>query len=121
FIKRAPGGDTETIDHGITFDSPSGDLTWDNSLDDIVATLKPFDTVISDRLHGGLIALMMRKKVVFLPTGYHKIRAFYDTWLSPLAGAAFVATSGNLHSHITALHHMIFHHHLLFFLYSDSA
>ena len=89
YIKRAPGGDTETIDHGITFDSPSGDLTWSNSLVDIVATIKPFDTVISDRLHGGLIALMMRKKVVFLPTGYHKIRAFYDTWLSPLAGAAF--------------------------------
>ena len=35
-------------------------------------------SLISDRLHGGLIAaLMMRKKVIFLPVGYHKIRSFF--------------------------------------------
>lgn len=121
FIKRAPGGDTETIDHGITFDSPSGDLTWRNSLGDIVTTLKPFDTVISDRLHGGLIALMMRKKVVFLPTGYHKVRAFYDTWLSPLAGAAFVDTPDDLHPRMVALQSMTCDPRGLFCKYADPA
>jgi len=37
-------------------------LTLAQPLEQIIATLKPFELVISDRLHGGLIALIMRKK-----------------------------------------------------------
>ena len=58
YIKRTPGGDAETIDHGMTFPCPAADLTLAHSLDQIVATLKPFQLVISDKLHGGLITLM---------------------------------------------------------------
>ena len=39
---------------------------------------------------------MMRKKVLLLPVGYHKIQAFYDTWLSDMPGAGFVSDRGAL-------------------------
>lgn len=103
YIRRTRGGDAETIEHGVTHDGPSTDLTLSSSLDDIVATLGPYDVVLSDRLHGGLIALMMRKKVLFLPVGYHKIRAFHDTWLNGMSGVGFVETQADLATQLTML------------------
>jgi exopolysaccharide biosynthesis predicted pyruvyltransferase EpsI len=96
YIKRTPGGDPETIDHGMIFDCPSADLTLGCPLDQIIATLNPFELIISDRLHGGLIALMMRKKVILMPVGYHKIKSFYSTWLKNEPGAAFVEAQQQL-------------------------
>ena len=54
-------------------------------------------------MHGGLIALMMRKKVVFLPVAYHKTQAFYDTWLRSRPGSAFASTLDDLKAHLGAL------------------
>lgn len=96
YIKRTAGVDAETVDHGITLECPSDDLTLAHPLDRIIATLSPFELVISDRLHGGLIALMMRKKVIFAPVAYHKIKSFYSTWLKNEPGAAFVETKQQL-------------------------
>ena len=96
YIKRTSGVDPETIDHGVTFDCPSADLTLATPLDQIITTLMPFELIISDRLHGGLIALMMRKKVILMPVGYHKIKSFYSTWLKNEPGAAFVETQQQL-------------------------
>jgi pyruvyl transferase EpsO len=104
YIKRTPGGDAETIDHHIEPDCASADLTLSQTLDQIIAVLEPYEFVISDRLHGGLIAAMMRKKVVLLPVGYHKIRSFYDTWLQPRPGTAFAETQEQLMMHLAALH-----------------
>jgi exopolysaccharide biosynthesis predicted pyruvyltransferase EpsI len=39
---------------------------------------------------------MMRKKVIFLPVGYHKIKSFHSTWLKSEPGAAFVETQQEL-------------------------
>ncbi len=96
YVKRTAGGDAETTDHGMSFDCPSADLTLTQPLDRIIATLNPFDRIISDRLHGGLIALMMRKKVILMPVGYHKIKSFHATWLKNEPGAAFVETQTQL-------------------------
>jgi len=96
YIKRTAGVDSETVNHGITFDCPLADLTLAGPLDQAIATLTPFELVITDRLHGGLIALMMRKKAIFLPVGYHKIKSFYSTWLKNEPGAAFVETQQQL-------------------------
>jgi exopolysaccharide biosynthesis predicted pyruvyltransferase EpsI len=96
YIKRTPGVDTETINHGLTFECPSSDLTLQTPIETVEATLRPFETVISDRLHGGLIALMMRKKTVFLPVGYHKIKSFYSTWLQDEPGAAYAESAPEL-------------------------
>jgi exopolysaccharide biosynthesis predicted pyruvyltransferase EpsI len=103
YIKRTPGGDAETIDHRIEPGCGSEDLTFARPLDAIIAALEPYEFVISDRLHGGLIALMMRKKVVLLPVGYHKIRSFYETWLLSRTGAAFAETQEQLAAKLPAL------------------
>jgi exopolysaccharide biosynthesis predicted pyruvyltransferase EpsI len=96
YIKRTLGVDAEAIDHGMIFDSPSADLTFAFPIGQIIETLTPFELVISDRLHGGLVALMMRKKVIFMPVGYHKIKSFYSTWLKNEPGAAFVENQEQL-------------------------
>jgi exopolysaccharide biosynthesis predicted pyruvyltransferase EpsI len=102
FIKRA-SHEMETANHGVTADAASADLTYRTSLDEIISVLEPYDVVVSDRLHGGLIALMMRKKVVLLPVGYHKIRAFYDTWLSDDPGVGFADSQNELAAALAAL------------------
>jgi len=103
YIKRTRGGDAETIEHQIEPQCASADLTLSGALDQIIETLQPYELVLSDRLHGGLIAAMMRKKVAFLPVGYHKIRSFYDTWLHSNPGMAFVGAQEELVK-LSALH-----------------
>jgi exopolysaccharide biosynthesis predicted pyruvyltransferase EpsI len=78
-------------------------LTVSRPLDRIVAALDPYEVVISDRLHGALIAAMMRKKVVLLPVGYHKNRSFYETWLRSRPGFAFVETQDELTAKLAGL------------------
>ena len=90
YIRRTPGRESETIEHGVGGDLPASDLTLHSRLDAVIATLEPYEFVVSDRLHGGLIALMMRKKVILLPVGYHKMHAFYETWLAGIPIVAFV-------------------------------
>jgi exopolysaccharide biosynthesis predicted pyruvyltransferase EpsI len=103
YIRRTPGGDAETIDHRIEPGCASADLTLSRPLDQIVAALEPYEFVISDRLHGGLIAAMMRKKVVFLPVGYHKVRSFHETWLQQRPGTAFADTQAALTTKLSGL------------------
>jgi exopolysaccharide biosynthesis predicted pyruvyltransferase EpsI len=104
FVRRTVSGDAETLDHRIELDCDTEDLTLSSSLERIVERLAPYDIVVSDRLHGGLIALMMRKKVVFLPVGYHKIRAFYETWLPDVPCARFAATAEEVNTAMASLH-----------------
>jgi exopolysaccharide biosynthesis predicted pyruvyltransferase EpsI len=103
FVSRGPGRDRERVEHGITMGCPTSDLTFDTPLEQVIATLEPHEIVLTDRLHGGLIALMMRKKVVFLPVDYHKVRAFIDTWLFSCAGVAYVDANSDLSSRMAAL------------------
>ena len=102
-VKRTPGLEPETIDSQIRYGCPSFDLTLASPLDEIVATLEPYEIIISDRLHGGLIALMMRKKTVLLPVGYQKIQSFYETWLRRVEGAAFVRSQAEVEEHLPLL------------------
>jgi exopolysaccharide biosynthesis predicted pyruvyltransferase EpsI len=103
YIRRTRGGDAETIEHGVEVSGATGDLTLATPLLDIVSTLAPHAVVVSDRLHGGLIAMMMRKKVLFLPVGYHKIRAFHDTWFAHTPGVGFVGVPEDLPAALAGL------------------
>jgi exopolysaccharide biosynthesis predicted pyruvyltransferase EpsI len=96
FIRRNPDADAESIDNAIDVDCNCVDLTLHQPLAQIIATLEPYETVLSNRLHGALIALMMRKKVVLLPVNYHKSISFYETWLADDPGIAFVRSSREL-------------------------
>jgi hypothetical protein len=103
YIRRTPKCDAETIENGIDLNCPSADLTLAQPLHQITATLGAYEIVLTNRLHGGLIALMMRKKVIFLPVGYHKIHSFYHTWLRGNPGAAFIQKQEELATCLDAL------------------
>jgi len=96
WILRSPGRDLERSDHELVPDGPVADLTWDLPLEGVLDHLRPFRWVVSDRLHGGLIALMMGKRVGLLPVAYHKTRAFYDTWLRDDPGVTFLTSRADL-------------------------
>ncbi len=58
--------------------------------------LRPYKRVISDRLHGAIISILMRKQTALLPVAYHKNSSFYDTWFSDLAGISFLASENDI-------------------------
>lgn len=95
-ILRSPETCDERVDHDLVLEGDSGDLTHTNSLDDVIARLLPYATVVSDRLHGGLISIMLGKRTGLLPVGYHKIRSYYETWLSHDPGIGFIESQSDL-------------------------
>ena len=121
YIRRDRKGDVETIEHGMGEGLPSADLTHRLPLPDILAALEPYETVVSDRLHGGLIALMQRKKVALLPVGYHKTRSFYETWLEPLASVTYIEHPAAFPSGVAALREETFDFKALFCRHADPA
>lgn len=120
-IRRGPGRDRERARHGITVDCPTSDLTFETSLDQVIATLEPYEIVLTDRLHGGLIALMMRKKVIFLPVSYHKVRAFVETWFYACPAATYVDAQADLPSRVAALEPPDCDLHRMFCQFADPA
>lgn len=87
-------GDAESAAHGVSSDHLEGvigcsDLTLESSIPGLLSALESCEYVVSDRLHGALVALMLGKKVVLLPVDYHKARSFYDTWLGDVPAIAF--------------------------------
>jgi exopolysaccharide biosynthesis predicted pyruvyltransferase EpsI len=100
-VLRTPGTCHERVEHGFNLPSPAADPMFKGTLPEAMATIAPFGTVLSDRLHGGILASMMRKRVGFLPVGYHKIRSFYDTWFADDPGVAFVETAEQVRQFLT--------------------
>lgn len=96
FILRAPGVCEERVVHRLVADGPSEDLTFATPLDEVVSRLRPWGRVVSDRLHGAIISVMMGKRTGLLPVRYHKNRSFYETWLAPDPGIAFLDTQDDL-------------------------
>jgi exopolysaccharide biosynthesis predicted pyruvyltransferase EpsI len=41
-------------------------------------------TIVTDRLHFAILALILKREVVLLPNSYHKNRSMYETWLKGL-------------------------------------
>jgi len=52
-----------------------------------LSLLDPYDVVVTDRLHGHLLALLLGKKTVTLDNSYGKVHAYYDAWTSELPGS----------------------------------
>ena len=100
-ILRTPGTCHERVEHGFIPPGATADPTFRGTLPEAMATIAPFRTVLSDRLHGGILASMMRKRVGFLPVGYHKIRSFYDTWFTDDPGVSFVETAEQVREFLT--------------------
>ena len=47
-----------------------------------VRFIERYSEVVSTRIHGGILAFLLGKKVEFLDNSYGKIRGLYETWLS---------------------------------------
>lgn len=100
FISRAPNRCQERVEHNLKIEAAHADLTFKTPLHKIIKRLSPFKAIVSDRLHGGLISLMLGKRTAFLPVGYHKTLSFYETWLKDVEGVEFVKTQEELESFI---------------------
>jgi|GEM_PF-2011402 len=96
-IRRLPGRDQEYRAYPVNLERyPSGDPTYSDPLDSIIETIKPFRSIVSDRLHGSLISLMLRKRVAMLPGSYLKSKSFYLTWLRDTPGVRCVEDRSDL-------------------------
>lgn len=90
-VLREPGRDDERVDHGLGLpEAKRGDPTYNLPVDEVIRALSPYRVILSDRLHGAIVALMLRKRTAILPIGYHKNRSFYETWLSGDRAIAYV-------------------------------
>jgi exopolysaccharide biosynthesis predicted pyruvyltransferase EpsI/glycosyltransferase involved in cell wall biosynthesis len=102
-IRRMPGRDQEYRTYPLDLERyPSGDPTYSDTLESILETIKPFRSIVSDRLHGSLISLMLRKRVAMLPGSYLKSKSFYLTWLRDTPGVRCVENRFDLAAFLEA-------------------
>ncbi len=102
-IRRLPGRDQEYRTYPVNLERyPSGDPTYGETLDSIIETIKPYRSIVSDRLHGSLISLMLRKRVAMLPGSYLKSKSFYLTWLCDIPGVRCVEDQSDLTAFLQA-------------------
>ncbi len=64
----------------ITMPRCFGTMTPEQYLWMAVELFSPFDIIISNRLHGHILSVMMHKTNIFLPNSYHKNKSFFETW-----------------------------------------
>ncbi len=55
-----------------------------------LALLDRYDCIVTSRLHGALLGLLMGKRVRLLPSLTGKAEAYYDTWLTYHGGCEYV-------------------------------
>ncbi|NES73991.1 MAG: polysaccharide polymerase, partial [Okeania sp. SIO2D1] len=51
--------------------------------------LQPHKLVITNRLHGHILCILLNKPHIFLPNAYHKNELFYQTWTSEIPFCKF--------------------------------
>jgi exopolysaccharide biosynthesis predicted pyruvyltransferase EpsI len=96
-LRRLPGRDHEYCEYDIDLARiPVSDPTHDQPLATIIEAIQPYRSIVSDRLHGSLISLMMRKRVAFLAGSYLKSKSFYETWLENLPGIRLIENNEQL-------------------------
>lgn len=64
---------------------------------------KRFRAIITDRLHGHILCLIMGIPHVFLPNAYYKNEAFYNTWTRDISFCRFVKEENNIANTIEGL------------------
>jgi exopolysaccharide biosynthesis predicted pyruvyltransferase EpsI len=64
---------------------------------------RQYRLIITNRLHGHILATLLGIPHVFLPNSYHKNKAFYDTWTADITDCKFVADPDQIPLAVTAL------------------
>lgn len=102
-LRRFPNRDHEYCDYDIDLSQlPAADPTYDQPRATIIETIQPYRSIVSDRLHGSLISLMMRKRVAFLAGSYLKSKSFYQTWLEGLPGIRLIESNDQMKEFLEA-------------------
>lgn len=52
-----------------------------------ISLVAPYDKIYSDRLHGGILSLMLGKDAYFIDNSYKKTSSLYNTWLKDIDNA----------------------------------
>lgn len=63
----------------------------------------PYGTIVTNRLHGHILAVLMGKPNVLLANAYHKNEAFYRTWTCRIPWAKFASRGSDLQTEFEAL------------------
>lgn len=61
-----------------------------------VEFISQYSSVISNRLHGAILALLLGKPVALVDNSYGKNRHFYETWLKDYEGISLIKTAKSL-------------------------
>lgn len=96
FVRRSEGCCSERVEHPLRISCPSQDLTLNQPLEEVIRALSPYRCVMSDRLHGAIISVLMHKRTALLPVAYHKNESFYDTWFKEDDGIGFIRNEEDL-------------------------
>jgi hypothetical protein len=77
-----PQGVAKLLRAGSTHGLGDGDPAAEPTLDAYVSRCGSADTIVTDRLHVAITARRLGRQVVMLPCGWHKCRAYYESWYS---------------------------------------
>ena len=56
------------------------DIRW-RLVNEAISFIAPYKTVYSDRMHGAILAWLLKKETVLIDNSYHKSKSLYNTWL----------------------------------------
>ncbi|MDJ0515120.1 MAG: polysaccharide pyruvyl transferase family protein [Trichodesmium sp. MO_231.B1] len=81
---------TENIDFN-SVDNPSMHRLSLSSLHSGIYQLQKYRLIITNRLHGHILCVLLNIPHIFLPNSYHKNQSFYETWSYDIPFCRFVS------------------------------
>jgi pyruvyl transferase EpsO len=64
----------------------------DNLINDGVKTFSRYETVVTNRLHAMILALLLHQPVIAFDNSYGKLSTYYESWLADIDGLEFQKT-----------------------------
>lgn len=71
-----------------------------------VYQFRQYRLIVTNRLHGHILATLLGIPHVFLPNSYHKNQAFYQTWTAEVPYCRFVTQAEQIPAAVTELLHL---------------
>lgn len=87
-----------------TFYNPSMHRRSLSFMHSAIYQLKQYSLIITNRLHGHILCILLGIPHIFLPNSYHKNEAFYETWTKEISFCRFVKEASQLQEAIQELY-----------------
>lgn len=68
-----------------------------------ICQLKSYPFIITNRMHGHVLSLILKIPHLFLPGSYHKNKSFYDSWSSEIDFCKFVSDASHIEAALQEL------------------